>query len=666
MVKKSVVALATVTVLTLLFVVSLVSATQLLSPRDMPFGVTGSSPVVDAVQQEYSLDLVSYATEADLIAAADRGDIYGGYVPADSGDVLVTVPAKSFFGEVYVRAGFADAAKQSNATFTTTTVAPLPIFDRVGGVVGLLLLPTLVGGYLVASLFYSFTQRAAVRGRISSVLGISVLVALITGTVAGPVLGAIPTSSMWPLLPAFALVTAAVALASVAIQGVLGKAGTLVVALLFVVVGGASAGGVGPALLPTYWQWIGRLLPPRHAVELYRNVRYFGGNNIGEHVAVLLGYALVAVVVILLLERRATPDASAEPASSEPLQGDGKERRRVVAKDVVAPGAFALVLTTLFAVNYMASAHSPVAQDMPFGVVGSTSLAEAAQNDNFSLDLMTYADHDAATDAMDRGEIYGAVIMDSSPIELVLVSSISDLSPLDIAANFEEAAGQQGVTITPKAYAPTPLAPKDPFALVTATSLIALLVGGYMAAALMANTTGSASDRWRGLWFAGFAVVTGLLVDIVLTFWLQGLPSDAFWIVWPIMSLIMLAVALFTAVLRRLLGPAGVIVAVIMLIQFGNPSSGGANGVPYLPSFWQDLGPFLPPRNAYLLLRNTVYFEGNGIAQALAVLLVYTVAGAAILGFLDWFRSPEASVPGLDEDSAASAAGVAAPVGPLP
>ena len=40
--------------------------------------------------------------------------------------------------------------------------------------------------------------------------------------------------------------------------------------------------------------------------------------------------------------------------------------------------------------------------------------------------------------------------------------------------------------------------------------------------------------------------------------------------------------------------------------------------------------------------------------------------GAAILGFLDWYRSPELSVPGLDEDDAAQAAGVAIPVGPLP
>ena len=217
-----------------------------------------------------------------------------------------------------------------------------------------------------------------------------------------------------------------------------------------------------------------------------------------------------------------------------------------------------------------------------------------------------------------------------------------------------------------KAYAPTPLAPKDPFALVPATLLVVLLIAGYMSAALLTTAVGSASGRWRGLWLAGFAVVTGLVLDVVTTYWLQGFPEDAFWVAWPILSLIILVVALFAAVMRRVLGPAGIVVTLIVILQFGNPSSGGSNGAPYLTPFWNGVGPFLPPRNAFVLLRNTLYFDGNGTTQALAVLVAYAVIGAAILGFLDWYRSPELSVPGLDQDDATQAAGVAIPVGPLP
>ena len=277
----------------------------------------------------------------------------------------------------------------------------------------------------------------------------------------------------------------------------MGKLGSLVVALLFIIIGGAGAGGAGVALLPTYWQYIGALFPPRHAIELYRNVRYFDGNNIVTPIAVLLAYGLVSLVVIVAVTRRSTP--ASEPATDgDAVAADGEsarpERRRLVPKDLIAPVAFSLILTTLFAVNYMSSGHEPIANDMPFGVVGSTALAEAAQGDLFDLDITQYDDQDAATQAMDRGEIYGALITSDSSTELMVVNTISDISPLDIAGNFEQAAASAGETISVKAYAPTPLAPKDPFALVPATLLVVLLIGGYMSAALLTTAVGSASS----------------------------------------------------------------------------------------------------------------------------------------------------------------------------
>ncbi len=336
----------------------------------------------------------------------------------------------------------------------------------------------------------------------------------------------------------------------------------------------------------------------------------------------------------------------------------------MVPKNLVAPVAFALLLTTLFAVTYMDSGHSPVAQDMPFGVVGSTKLVDEAQGDLFSLDPTTYDSSEAATDAMDRGEIYGALIEGTPSSELIVVNTISDVSPLDIAGNFEKAAKASGETITVKAYTPIPLAPKDPFALVPSTLLVALLVGGYMSASLLTSTLGSASQRWRGLWLLGFSVLTGLVVDLIATYWLEGLPAASFWISWPIMSLIILVVALFAAVLRRILGPTGIVVTLIVILQFGNPSSGGANGVPYLTSFWKAVGPFLPPRNSYLLLRNSLYFDGHGIRQSLMVLLAYAVIGAVVLAFLDWYRSDGLEVRGVDDDDVAAAATMSIPVGP--
>lgn len=64
-------------------------------------------------------------------------------------------------------------------------------------------------------------------------------------------------------------------------------------------------------------------------------------------------------------------------------------------------------------------------------------------------------------------------------------------------------------------------------------------------------------------------------------------------------------------------------------------------GCSYLPAFWRYIGPYLPPRNAYILLRNSIYFDGHGTTQALIVLLLYLAIPAVALVLLYRFRTPK-------------------------
>ena len=95
------------------------------------------------------------------------------------------------------------------------------------------------------------------------------------------------------------------------------------------------------------------------------------------------------------------------------------------------------------------------------------------------------------------------------------------------------------------------------------------------------------------------------------------------------------------------------------------PLIGRSERSPLPPSFWSDLGPFLPPRNAYLLLRNTVYFDGHGIGQPLAVLLAYVAVAGALLVVFHQFIDRARSAPAIT-DAEADSAVVLAPVGPPP
>ena len=57
----------------------------------------------------------------------------------------------------------------------------------------------------------------------------------------------------------------------------------------------------------------------------------------------------------------------------------------------------------------------------------------------------------------------------------------------------------------------------------------------------------------------------------------------------------------------------------------------------------------------------TIYFNGHGTTQALTVLLIYFIAGAVIIGVLDWFRV-QATVPvDVAEGAAMTAAAVGVP-----
>lgn len=639
-----------------LMVLCLVSAVQKLEPVNMPFGVVGSSQVVTGVEDKVSLDTTTYASESDARAAVEEGDVYGAYVPGPKNDKLILAQAKSFFAGVELTAIFESAAKKEKQPLTVDNAVPLPESDRVGGVSGLLLLPTLIGGYLMAMMLAKSTGTVGRRTRLAVLAAFSVVSALVIDLIAGPLIGAYSNEHFWPLFLCFALVSFAVSASATAIMGLGGRFGSLIVALLFIVIGGSSSGGAGVSLLPAFWQTIGTVLPPQNAVELFRNVIYFDGQSITTPIFVLALYALVGIAVVLYMHQRQAVQKSSDIQAPESAGGDSEvSSSRLISVGV--PIAIAGLLTCLFAINYMSAAHSPEANDMPFGSVGQSKLVSAVGED-YSLSVSQYPDEAAVKEAIDKTDIWAGLVPGENSSKLIVVPSISDIAPLDLAAQFEGAAKKLGTPIKVEAYTPTPLAENDPAALVIGVLLLPMLIGGYLGASVLANV-GSASGRYHGLILLAYAAATALIIDLIATLVLKGLPGDAFWLAWPIMTLVIVVVGVVTGVLRRLLGPLGIIATIIVFIQFGNPASGGSNGAVYLPNFWAEIGPFLPPRNAYILLRNTVYFDGNGTLQALGVLLGYLIVFAVIFSLLNWFRSPTREVinPETEEAAGAAAAG---------
>ena len=195
MTRKVVVALGAVLIAQALFALCIVSAGQLLAPRNMPFGMVGSSRVVAQAQSAVGLAPVAYPSQSAVMTAIDQGQLYGAYVTGSGSDTLIVVPAKSFFARIDLQAALLSAAHKLGRPVTVQTAKPLPSSDPVGAVVAFLLLPLLIGGYLAATrVFKAAGGTAAAPWRAAILAGYALVGALLTDLIAGPLIGAYPNS----------------------------------------------------------------------------------------------------------------------------------------------------------------------------------------------------------------------------------------------------------------------------------------------------------------------------------------------------------------------------------------------------------------------------------------------------------------------------------------
>lgn len=165
-----------------------ISANHAVVAHNLPWGVTGSSPLTTAVQKSISLDIHHYANQTDRENAANHAKIYGGFVPQTN--TLVLNVAASLRAPFVMPVAYQKAAKQAGVKLQAKAINPLPSQDPEGVVPGLTLFVLLVGGYLGSTFAMQRTKTAAAHRRVAALFGYSVVAALAIDLIAGPLLGA--------------------------------------------------------------------------------------------------------------------------------------------------------------------------------------------------------------------------------------------------------------------------------------------------------------------------------------------------------------------------------------------------------------------------------------------------------------------------------------------
>jgi len=305
------------------------------------------------------------------------------------------------------------------------------------------------------------------------------------------------------------------------------------------------------------------------------------------------------------------------------------------------------VMLALIAVLVILAFAWPAARigprDLPIGVVGASPATQQAvagltRSEPGGFSIRPYAGEAAAGSAIGHRDIYGAFVVSPGRITVLEASAASPA-----VAQLLTAAGQQ-IAGPPPAHAAAAAQPRpaiqvksvdiaatsasDPRGLVLGAVPLPLTIFGVMMAAAVMLVA-----RFRPAWrqlvaLVVVSAVAGLGAYLIVQGFLGALPGEhAF--TWASLFLTLLAVGAPAAGLIALLGPAGLAVGAGLMIITGNAFSAATSAPQLLPAAAGRIGQWLPAGAGGNLLRSTAYFNGNGAAGHLSVLIIWSVLGLA-------------------------------------
>ncbi|GAA3738342.1 hypothetical protein [Micromonospora maritima] len=292
-----------------------------LAPRDLPVAVAGPPPATAELAARLAAARPGgfVVTTLPDAAAADRAlrdrEVYAAFVAGPDGVALHTAPAAS----PTVAALLTEAAGQLSAgrPVPVTPVVPADPDDPRGAGFAAGFLPLALTGMLAGALL-----ALLVAGRVARSAGL-IGYAVVAGGVGVAVLHGwlgLVDGDPWREAGAIGLFSLAAAGTVAGLDALLGRAGIGLGALLVFLVGNPlSAVAAAPELLPQPWGTVGQFLPVGAGGTLLRSAAFFDGAGAGRSLAVLSGYALVGLVLVLV-GRRAGARAgvpSAAPARVE-------------------------------------------------------------------------------------------------------------------------------------------------------------------------------------------------------------------------------------------------------------------------------------------------------------------------------------------------------------
>lgn len=248
---------------------------------------------------------------------------------------------------------------------------------------------------------------------------------------------------------------------------------------------------------------------------------------------------------------------------------------------------------------------------------------EQAQPELF--EIVRGDDRDAAVEALETREVYGAIVV-GQPVE-VLSASANNAATGQILNRVGQQLGQQtGAPVTQTDL--IPFSPSDPNGAGLGVLSLPMVMGGLIGGILIGLQVIGGGRRIVAVLVygavAGLAVTAlgGPVLDI-----LQG----PFGVTWLALSLSFTAMSATVAGLITLLRVPGIPIAALLFMFFANPISGTNSPKEFLPGPWGEIGQHLPPGAISTLVRDLSYFPEADTTRQWLVLAAWALLGVVLI-----------------------------------
>jgi hypothetical protein len=292
-----------------------------------------------------------------------------------------------------------------------------------------------------------------------------------------------------------------------------------------------------------------------------------------------------------------------------------------------------LFLAAGMALAYLGAFHQPQPHDLKVAIVGNSAqsmvfaqtLADKAVG---KLDVQTVVDKAAATQLVTNRSIVAAYEVDTSHATLIVASAASETAVSAAEQIFFPIAYQQNLPLQIDDVVPVP--EHDNTGQGLFFLLVALSVGGYASAIVVAGVTGVISVRWR-LAVTALAAAAISAIGIIVAGPIYHVLGANQWKIWLFAWLYDFGIIAIGVGLHPILRKWTTPVLTLLFVMLNFTSSGGVFTAPFMPAFFAGLNTFWNGAAWLNTAQALTYFPGQTFGLDALRLALWAGVGVTLI-----------------------------------